>query len=132
MISLINVPPSIKIKFRLLLMNPESNVYNGIRKVNEPDVSFMSKCNIKEAIMSIKTKNCEGYDWVPQRILTDGIDHLLKPLSALFDKIYKTKELPEQRLIANIIPVLKKVHRLKSPIIGQLQTFAQLPKYSKN
>ena len=83
----------------------DNNVYNGTRKVNEPDVNFMSEVHVKEAIMSIKTKNCEGYDRIPQRILTDGIDLLLKPLSSLFDKIYNTKELPEQWLISEIIPV---------------------------
>ena len=86
----------------------DNNVYNGTRKVNEPDVNFMSEIYVKEAIMSIKTKNCEGYDRIPQRILTDGIDLLLKPLSSLFDKIYNTKELPEQWLISKIIPVFKK------------------------
>ena len=84
------------------------NVYNGTRKLNEQSLNFMNESNVKEAIMSIKTKNCEGYDRIPQRILTDGINFLLQPLSMLFDQIYKTKELPHQWLVAKIIPVLKK------------------------
>ena len=43
----------------------------------------MSQSDIIECVKSIKVKNCEGYDRIPQRILVDGIDHLAKPLTHL-------------------------------------------------
>ena len=59
-------------------------------------------------IKILKTKNCEGHDHLPQRILTDGINVLIAPLSLLFQKIYEFKRLPKQWLISKTIPILKK------------------------
>ena len=36
-----------------------NNVYNGTRKVNVNDENFMNETNVKDAIVSIKIKNCE-------------------------------------------------------------------------
>ena len=47
-------------------------------------------------------------DRIPQRILKDGNEWLKYPLSFLFDQIYRTKQLPEQWLIAKITPIFKK------------------------
>ena len=85
-----------------------NNVYNGIRKVFVDDCNFMTEKNVLEAMLTIKTKNCEGFDRIPQRILIDGIQYLSKPLSLIFDQIYKTKYIPEQWLISKIMPILKK------------------------
>ena len=57
---------------------------------------------------TLKNKNCEGHDRIPLRILHDGTQYLLKPLSILFNMIYKTKTIPEQWLISKIIPIHKK------------------------
>ena len=57
---------------------------------------------------SIKVKNSEGFDRIPQRILVDGANELKLPLSILFAKIYDQKKIPEQWLIAKIIPIHKK------------------------
>ena len=40
--------------------------------------------DIYESVMQLKLKNCEGYDRIPQRILIDGINALIVPLSHLF------------------------------------------------
>ena len=56
----------------------------------------MSQSDIIECVKSIKVKNCEGYDRIPQRILVDGIDHLAKPLTHLFNQIYHNNQLPDQ------------------------------------
>ena len=53
-------------------------------------------------------KNCEGEDRIPQRIMIDGIEVLLAPLTALFKRIYEQKEIPEQWKLAKITPVHKK------------------------
>ena len=53
-------------------------------------------------------KNCEGYDRIPQRILIDGINILINPLTRLFNLIYRDCQIPEQWLIAKITPIHKK------------------------
>ena len=55
----------------------DNDVYNGKRKVNTNDKNFMTRDNIIKAIKSIKIKNCEGYDRIPQRILSEGINYLI-------------------------------------------------------
>ena len=68
----------------------------------------MCENDVLNAIMSLKTKNCEGYDRIPQRFLTDGAPILLKPISVLFNKVYEQRDIPGQWLFAKITPVPKK------------------------
>ena len=91
--------------------NINGNVYNGSNKIQSNNINFMEQSNVVKAILSIKIKNCEGYDRIPQRILVDGIKYLLQPLTKLFDMIYKHKKIPEQWSISKIIPVFKKGNR---------------------
>ena len=56
--------------------NIQQNVYNGRQKIYANNYNFMDKQSVIEAISSIKIKNCEGYDRIPQRILVDGIKYL--------------------------------------------------------
>ena len=51
----------------------DNDVYNGKRKVHSTDKNFMTIENVNRAIKSVKIKNCEGYDRIPQRILCEGI-----------------------------------------------------------
>ena len=71
-------------------------VYNGSRKITEEDKNFMSTNNIRNAILSLKLKNSEGYDRIPQRILLDGITLLIEPFTKLFNLIYTSNTIPEQ------------------------------------
>jgi hypothetical protein len=87
-------------------INP--NVFNGNRKVNVENKNFVTEKNILDAISSLKTKNCEGYDRIPQRILIDGAKFFIVPFMALFNQIYETKEIPEQWLVAKVMPIFKK------------------------
>ena len=64
--------------------------------------------NVIDAIILIKPKNCEGYDQIPQRILLDGVQYLLKPLAQLFNQIYLTKTNIEQWMILKIMPIINK------------------------
>ena len=64
--------------------------------------------NVDRAIKSVKIKNCEGYDRIPQRILCEGIEYLIQPIHRLFSLIYEQKKIPEQWLISKIIPIFKK------------------------
>ena len=83
-------------------------VHNGQRKIWTTDHHFMSLNNIQEAVKSLKNKQCEGHDRIPQRILIDGIVILQHPLSYLFNQIYIQKTVPEQWLIAKVTPIFKK------------------------
>ena len=68
----------------------------------------MTRENIRKCVSEIKIKNTEGYDRIPQRVLVDGLDQLLDPLSNLFEMIYCQKVIPGQWLVSKIIPVHKK------------------------
>ena len=77
----------------------DPNVYNGRTKMGTVDCDFMTAIDIYECVKQLKIKNCEGYDRIPQRILIDGIDALINPLTQLFALIYKDCQIPEQWLI---------------------------------
>ena len=68
----------------------------------------MSSDNITECFDSLKSKNCEGYDRIPLRIICDAKAQLLPALTGLFRKIYDQKTIPEQWKLAKIIPIHKK------------------------
>ena len=89
----------------------DPNVYNGNRRITSTEENFMTSQNILRAVQSIKMKNAEGGDRIPQRILIDGISVLIRPLSKLFEKIYEEKSIPEQWKMAKITPVHKKGSR---------------------
>ena len=89
-----------------MAVDPE--VWNGEKIINSEEINFMTAERVTECIKELKTKNCEGYDRLPLRILKDGAPVLSKPLSTLFRKIYETKEIPEQWKISKVIPLLKK------------------------
>ena len=55
----------------------------------------------------LKIKNCEGFDRIPLRILTEGAEFLLKPITKLMQIIYTTKTVPDQWRIAKVIPTHK-------------------------
>ena len=97
-------------KITLLSNDAQINptVYNGRRKMDVIDENFMTEENIIRAVKSIKIKNSEGNDRIPQRILIDGISCLIKPLANLFNKIYTKKEIPEQWKLSKVTPVHKK------------------------
>ena len=68
---------------------------------------FMDTDSVRECILSLKLKNSEGFDRIPQRVLVDGVDHLIKPIVVLMDKIYISKQIPHQWLVSKTIPVFK-------------------------
>ena len=112
-------------------LNINPNVYNGTCKVNVENQSFMSSTKILDVISSIKIKNSKGFDRIPQRILVDGASILIEPLSKLFEKIYNQKTIPEQWLIAKIVPTHKKDPNKILKIIALLRTFVRLLKFLK-
>ena len=69
---------------------------------------FMTSDKISECIDGLKLKNTEGFDRIPQRILIDGRDFLMGPLTVLFGMIYRDQVIPGQWLMSKIIPIHKK------------------------
>ena len=65
----------------------DQQVYNGRRKIFATDEMFMSIHEVETCIKSIKIKNSEGHDRIPQRILVDGAFYLIPPLAKLFGMI---------------------------------------------
>ena len=106
-----NLPDEFAEFFKLKVQNIvteqtiNNSVFNGTQKINSIEVDFMKESDVFKAMQTLKIKNCEGHDRIPLRILADGKQFLLKPL---FQKIYQTKQIPEQWLISKIIPIHKK------------------------
>jgi hypothetical protein len=88
-------------------------VYNGDKKVNAINSFFMDRASVRECITSLKTKNSEGFDQIPQRVLVDGVDYLLDPLTCLFKLIYEEIRVPDQWLVAKTIPIFKNKGKTK-------------------
>ena len=87
-------------------INP--NVHNGHQKIFIPHEHSIEMNDVAECIKSLKIKNSEGFDRIPQRILIDGLNPLLKPLTDLFTLIFKNNIIPKQWLISKTIPIHKK------------------------
>jgi hypothetical protein len=96
-----------KIKDVLAIVSYDENVYNSRRLVNAEDKMFMDTSSNIDCIQTLKPKNSEGIDRIPQRVLKNGMDSLLTPLTRLFDQIYKARRIPEQWLLAKKFPVFK-------------------------
>ena len=92
-----------------LVIAPE--VWNGEKILNSAEINFMTPNKVVECLKETKTKNCEGYDRLPLRVLKDGAPVLAEPLSSLFQKIYEEKNIPEQWKISKVTPLLKKGNR---------------------
>jgi hypothetical protein len=87
----------------------------------------MTPSLIRECINSLKIKNTEGYDRIPQRVMLNVIDVLTARLSNIFEKMYHEKAIPGQWLITKMIPVFKnKGEKKKLSVTGQLLPCAQL------
>ena len=67
----------------------------------------MTLVNVSKAMKSIKIKNCEGYDRIPQCILNEGMELLLQPTHKLFNLIYTNRKIPEQWSISKIVLIFK-------------------------
>jgi hypothetical protein len=65
------------------------------------DKMFMDENSIKECMSTLKPKNSEGFDRISQRVLLDETEHLLQPLTTLFDQVYKQRKIPKT------IPIFK-------------------------
>ncbi len=110
----VNVPDSVALffdnKVKRLAQNTsiDPEIYDGYRKIHCNNSFFMNREDIIECVSSLKIKNSEGYDRIPQRIIKDGIDILIAPITSLFKSIYENKQIPDQWKVAKVCPIFKK------------------------
>jgi hypothetical protein len=76
--------------------------------MSSESVNFMTPERVEECLRNLKSKNCEGPDRLPLRIMKDGATVLAKPWSVLFHKIYERKEIPEEWKVSKVITLHKK------------------------
>ena len=86
---------------------PDSPDY-GVNKVTVENEFFFSYEKVLQTMVSLKSKKCHGYDNIPLMVLKDGAEVLASPFTKLFEKIYQTKELPDQWKISQTLPLFKK------------------------
>jgi hypothetical protein len=103
-----------KIKNVISQITLDESVYNGYKKLESQEGNFMSGPAVLACIKALKNTNSEGYDRIPQKILLDGSDILVRPLKGLFDRIYCQRMIPDQWLISKTIPVYKNKGNAKS------------------
>ena len=103
-----------KIKNVVSQIELDENVFNGNKKLECQDLNFMDTPAILSCIKSLKNKNSEGFDRIPQRIIVDGADVLINPLTEMFKRIYFQRTVPDQWLISKTIPVYKNKGDAKS------------------
>jgi hypothetical protein len=80
----------------------------GVKRLTVRSEFFFSYNQVLQTMNSLKSKKCYGYDNVPLIVLKDGAEVLALPFSKLFEKIYQTKELPDQWKISRTVPLYKK------------------------
>jgi hypothetical protein len=80
----------------------------GVKKLTVMSEFFFSYNQVLQTMNSLKNKKCHGYDNIPLVVLKDGAEVLALPFSKLFEKIYQTKELPDQWKISRTVPLYKK------------------------
>ncbi len=85
----------------------DEEVYNGNEKTHCIDSFFMDLDSVVSCMKSLKAKNSEGYDRIPQRVLVDGVDFLSAPMQKLMSLIYTEVKIPEQWLVSKTIPIFK-------------------------
>ena len=61
---------------------------NGKKKLIADNLMFMPTYEVRKSIESIKLKNTEGFDRIPQRVLVDGVEQLLPPFAKLFEHFF--------------------------------------------
>jgi hypothetical protein len=109
----------------------EDDVCNGKKKANSVVKNFMTEPDLVKAVLSLKTKNYEGLDWIPQRFQTDGIQFLIRPLRVLFRKIVQQRKLPEQWLFSKIPPIPKKGNKANIENYHPVANFCSTTNFEK-
>ena len=100
------ITKKVKLIVESTVIHPQ--VHNGNQKIFQYHNPAITAIDILECVKSLKVKNCEGFDRIPQRILSEGINSLLAPLTGLFNLIFSQNSIPEQWRTSKTIPIHKK------------------------
>jgi hypothetical protein len=90
----------------------------------------MDPASIKECILSLKSKNTKSFYRILQRVIFDGLNEQISPLSKLFALIYKKRSVPNLWLVTKTLPVVIKKNTMKATDLSSM--CAQHPKYLKS
>jgi hypothetical protein len=82
----------------------------------------MGITNILDCVRALKVSNSEGYNRLFRRIIQNGINLLMDPMTVLLKFIYESKVILWK--IAKVSPIPKKAQSLTCLIIDQFQTCA--------
>ncbi|KGL76315.1 RNA-directed DNA polymerase from mobile element jockey, partial [Tinamus guttatus] len=63
---------------------------------------------VREHLRNLDTHKSMGPDGMPPRVLQELADAIAKPLSIIFERSWRTGEVPEDWKKANVTPVFKK------------------------
>jgi hypothetical protein len=118
-----------KIEKLLEEVNIDENIHNGFNKVTCTNFDLMDMESVISCMKSLKTKNSEGLDRIPQKVLVDGTCILARPMHKLMSLIYKEKHIPDQWLVAKTIPIFK--NKGQSQDIENYRPIANLCSLSK-
>jgi hypothetical protein len=77
-----------KVKDIVETVSLDEIVFNGHKKMTNANNFFLNKNDIYEYLKTLKCKNSEGFNRIPQRVLLDEAEILVNPLSTIFKKIY--------------------------------------------
>jgi hypothetical protein len=82
----------------------------------------------EKIIHSLKSKNSQGYDEIPSRILKVSTPDVLSPLTCIFNKILQTGTFPDRLKFSEVKPLYKKGNKTK---LCNYRPISLLPTFSK-
>ena len=97
----------------------DNEAYNIHTKLNCVSQNFINEITVMKALDSIKIKNTDGYNRIPQQKLNEGKSILINLITNLLNLIYKNKVIPEQWSISKIIQILKQSQKIVWKITSQ-------------
>ena len=89
------------------------NVYRSFNPQNNVSARTKFTYQLNISIWELKLKNTKGYDRIPQRVIVDGRDFLIKPLTNLFKLIYRDCAILGQWLVIIILYLVCQFHQYK-------------------
>ena len=89
------------------------NLYRSFNPQNNVSARTKFTYQLNISIGELKLKNTKGYDRIPQRVIIDGRDFLIKHLTNLFKLIYRDCAIPGQWLVIIILYLVCQFHQYK-------------------
>jgi hypothetical protein len=118
---------SLKKHYLTNLVTIDHQVYNGTHKINSGNKNFIEFVNVINVTKSLKSKNSQGYDRIPQKVLFEGVDVLAAPMYKLLLLVYKEKKVLKQWLISKTIPIFKNKGQIR-----EIENYKPIAIRSKN